>query len=223
MAQHQDATKDSPPIYDDLHSRIIRGALPPGTPLVENTLANDYGVSRSPVREALTRLTYEGLVERHDRGQRVRVLRPEDVLDLYEVRIGLEATAARAAARRRSYLDLARLRNRVEAMQNLESEDGAQRAHLAHGLHFAIWTASHNQALIDTLTNVQQLVTALSSTTLHYPERWQSFVQECVAIVDAISNQDADRAGEVANAQMTHARDFRVRLFSAAVDRQATD
>ena len=89
-------------IYRDLKVKIIGGTIVPGTALVEGSLATEYQVSRSPIREALSRLTFEGLVERHDRALRVRMLRAEEVLELYEVRLALEAAAARAAAQRRT-------------------------------------------------------------------------------------------------------------------------
>lgn len=218
MTVDADVKPEISSIYQDLHSKIIGGTLVPGTALVEGTLAADYQVSRSPIREALSRLMFEGLVERHDRALRVRVLRPEEVLELYEVRIALEAAAARAAAQRRTDLDLARLQRTVEAMRELGPEDTEQRPKLAHATHFVIWAASHNKALIDTLEGLHRLVLGLASTTLHYEDRWETFHAECLELLEAIREQDVDRAGEIAARQMTNARDFRVRLYSANVD-----
>lgn len=205
-------------IYQDLHAKIVGGSLVPGTALVEGTLAAEYQVSRSPVREALSRLMFEGLVERHDRALRVRVLRPEEVLELYEVRIALEAAAARAAAQRRTDLDLARLQRVVESMAEISPTDTAQRSKLAHATHFVIWEASHNKALIGTLEGLHRLVLGLASTTLHYEDRWAVFHAECVELLEAIRTQDVDAAGEIAARQMSNARDFRVRLYSANQD-----
>lgn len=215
MPEQEEARPETGSIYEDLHAKIVAGQLGPGSPLVEGALATAYEVSRSPVREALSRLAYEGLVERKDRALRVRVLKPEDVLEIYEVRIALEAAAARAAAVRRTDLDLARLQRTVEAMKDLGPEDTDQRPKLAHATHFIIWGASHNKALIDTLEGVHRLVLGLASTTLHYDDRWATFLAECVELLDAIRERDAQRAGEVADRQMTNARDFRVRLYSA--------
>lgn len=220
MAEDSDTKRGEGSLYEDLRAKIVTGEIVPGTPLVEGSLAAEYGVSRSPVREALSRLTYEGLVERHERALRVRVLKPEDVLEIYEVRIALEAAAARAAAMRRTDLDLARLQRAVDAMKELDDDDAKQRARLAHSMHFVIWAATHNKALISTLESVQLLVQGLASTTLHYPERWEVFLKESVAILEAIRVQDAELAGEVAARQMTNARDFRVRLYSSSVDGQ---
>ena len=216
MADDARASPDASSVYDRVHAKIVNGELAPGTLLVEGAIAKEYGVSRTPVREALGRLGHEGLLERHDRALRVRVLKPEDVLEIYEVRIALESAAARASALRRTDLDLARLRRTVEAMRDLGPDDTEARPRLAHAFHFAIWGASHNTALQETLENVHRRVLGLASTTLHYPSRWETFLAECVEILDAIEAQEVDRAGQVAAQQMANARDFRVQLYSAA-------
>jgi len=201
-------------IYDELRAQIIDGRLTPGTQLVEGALATTFGVSRSPVREALGQLSYEGLIERHGRATRVRILKAEDILEIYEVRIALERAAARAAAERRTELDLGRLGVLIREMLGLPARETARRPKLAHAFHFELWRASHNATLVSTLESVHLRVLGLSSTTLHYPERWRIFSQECVEIVDAVRDRDVERAGEAAERQMTNARDFRVKLYS---------
>jgi DNA-binding GntR family transcriptional regulator len=205
-------------VYDELRAQILGGTLAPGTHLVEGALAKSFGVSRSPIREALSQLAYEGLLERHDRAMRVRVLRAEDILELYEVRIALERAAARAAAERRTELDLGRMGGTVETMLGLAADDTEPRAKLSHAFHFAIWRASHNATLVETLEGVHLRVMGLSSTTLHYPQRWKVFTDECVNLLDAIRQRDVERAGAVAETQMTNARDFRVKLYSSNPD-----
>lgn len=202
-------------IYDELRTQIVDGVLNPGTHLVEGPLAKSFGVSRTPIREALSQLAYEGLLERHDRAMRVRVLRAEDILEIYEVRIALERAAARAAAERRTELDLGRLGHTLDEMQALDADAIDRRPKLAHAFHFAIWRASHNATLVETLESVHLRVMGLSSTTLHYPQRWKVFSDECVGLLDAIRQRDVERAGAVAELQMTNARDFRVRLYSS--------
>lgn len=219
MSEHAVTTgTGSRSVYDELRARILRGDLTPGTPLTEGVLAKEFGVSRSPVRDALGQLAYEGLLERHDRALRVRILRAEDVLELYEVRIALERAAARAAAERRTDLDLGRMSGTVDAMLALGVDSVEQRPKLAHALHFGIWRASHNTPLVETLENVHLRVMGLSSTTLHYPQRWAVFCDESVALLGAIRDRDVTLAGEVAETQMTNARDFRVALYSARPD-----
>jgi len=96
-------------VYERLRDEVVSGQLPEGAPLVEATVATRYGTSRTPVREALRRLEQDGLVERGARGLRVRIRGPEEILEIYEVRILLEAAAARHAAVRHTRLDLIRI------------------------------------------------------------------------------------------------------------------
>ncbi|MCU1480458.1 MAG: hypothetical protein JWQ19_1244 [Subtercola sp.] len=205
-------------LYDRLRAQIIGGIITPGTQLVEGVLATEYGVSRSPVREALSKLTYDGLLERHGRAMRVRVLKAEDVLELYEVRIALERAAARAAAERRSELDLGRMTMLLQEMLNLPEGESERRPKLAHAFHFEIWRASHNATLEATLEAVHLQVLGLSSTTLHHEERWKVFVEESSEILDAVRLRDSVRAGDSAEKQMISARDFRVQLYSMSPD-----
>lgn len=202
-------------VYDELRSQIVDGSLSPGTHLVEGPLAKSFGVSRTPIREALSQLVYDGLLERHERGMRVRVLKAEDILEIYEVRIALERAAARAAAERRTELDLGRLGHTLAEMQGLDADAIDLRPKLAHAFHFAIWRASHNTTLVETLESVHLRVMGLSSTTLHHPQRWKVFYDECVELFDAIRTRDVVQAGDVAELQMINARDFRVKLYSS--------
>jgi DNA-binding GntR family transcriptional regulator len=91
-------------IYQQLREAIVTGVLSADAPLTELSLAAQYKVSRTPVREALRRLEQDGLVERGPRGMKVRGRSPEEILEIYEVRITLEGAAARAAAERRTEL-----------------------------------------------------------------------------------------------------------------------
>jgi DNA-binding GntR family transcriptional regulator len=146
---------------------------------------------------------------------RVRVLKAEEILEIYEVRIALERAAARAGAERRTELDLAGLSHILNDMRDLDEAATARRPKLAHAFHFAIWRSSHNATLVETLENVHLRVLGLSSTTLHYPQRWKVFTDECTELLDAMRGRDISRAGDVAERQMINARDFRVKLYSS--------
>src|SRR4051794_2855195 len=87
--------------YESLRTAIVQGELQPGARLRTAALAEQLGLSRTPVREALVLLEAEGLVQLEPRrGAVVRAFADEDLIDLYEVRALLEAEAARRAAER---------------------------------------------------------------------------------------------------------------------------
>lgn len=99
------------PVYERLRRAIVEGRHPPGARLVEQRLAEELDVSRTPVREAVRRLESEGLVVvERNRGAHVRPLSEAEIADLYEVRARLEAYAAELAAARATADDLDSLR-----------------------------------------------------------------------------------------------------------------
>src|SRR5579875_1078064 len=136
-------------VYVKLREEIVSGSLAAGAPLVEGAVAARYGMSRTPVREALRRLQQDGLVERADRGMRVRTRSPEEILEIYEVRIVLEAEAARGAAERATRLDLMRIAGALDRMKAADPADAGAMAATNRAFHEALWSASHNGTLVD--------------------------------------------------------------------------
>ena len=129
--------------YERIREAIVRGEFAPGELLGEVALAQQFGVSRTPVREAFHRLEIESIVERTPRGVRVRVSSPEEILDIYEVRITLESAAAKAAALRATDLDRLRLRAAQDAMRAVGG-DPKERAETNRKFHETVWEASHS-------------------------------------------------------------------------------
>lgn len=101
--------------YEQIYRRIIEGAYKPGERLIEQRIAEELAVSRTPVREALVRLEGAGLVvnARH-KGAMVRSLSREDIADMYQLRAVLESLAAQRAAEHADSADLARMDAAIE-------------------------------------------------------------------------------------------------------------
>jgi DNA-binding GntR family transcriptional regulator len=202
-------------VYDRLRSEIVAGVFEAGAPLVEVALAERYGVSRTPVREALRRLEQDGLVERGDRGLRVRTRSPEEIMEIYEVRIALEATAASAAAERRTELDLMRLRAAADTMAATPVSDPRAMAEANRAVHEAVWAASHNGTIVDLLSRLNNHLTRYPATTLAVAGRWEEAQREHDEIVAAIRDRDGERAAALARSHMTRARDLRLRIYQS--------
>ena len=200
-------------LYLQLRGAIESGELAAGEWLVEASLARRYGVSRTPVREALRRLEQDGLVERGERGLQVRTRSPEEILEIYEVRIVLEGLAARFAALRRSALDLARLERAAEIMEQLQSSEPAAQAESNLAYHQAIWRSSHNATLMDMLHRLQGHLTRYPATTLSRPGRWPVVLEDHQQLLEAIREGQADHAQELAEAHMAAARDIRLKMY----------
>ena len=201
-------------VYDELRQQILGGALPAGRTLVENSVAEQLDVSRTPVREALRRLEQDGLVERAGRGMRVVQRSPEQILEIYEVRVILEAAAARMAADRRTDFDIRRLRAIHEQMRQLATDDAAERVRLNNAFHEALWQASHNGTLVDFITRLLLQLRPYPQTTLTAPGRWELIVEEHQELITAIEDRRTADAAEIATGHMTQARDIRLRMFA---------
>lgn len=217
------ASLASQDVYEKLRDQIALGRLAPGTQVTELGLAGEFEVSRTPIREAMSRLMYDGLLERDGRAMRVRVFNEEEVLEIYEVRIALERVAAHAAALRRTEYDLARLKATLQSILQLPVDATGKRSQLAHQFHFALWTAAHNPTLSETLTRLHAKVVGLASTTLTYPGRWEVMQTECSEIVASIAVRDADRAAELNATHMTRSRDVRVEIYGRGLSDPSTE
>lgn len=118
--------------YLGIRARILAGAFPPGAPLREEVLAAEIGVSRTPIRDALRRLLADGLVESaRNQGSFVASLGPEDIREVFELRILLEGHAARKAAPRITAEEVAEMERLAEAMEAIGEPDEAALARFA--------------------------------------------------------------------------------------------
>jgi DNA-binding GntR family transcriptional regulator len=199
-------------LYTRIREDIVSGVLAAGEPLVEIAMAQRYGTSRTPVREALRRLEQDGLVEPGARGMRVRTRTAEEILEIYDVRITLEATAARWAADRRTDLDLMRMRRAQEQMEATDPTDGPAMAESNRRFHETVWAAGHNATLVDTLQHLNAHLIRYPATTLTRAGRWETALHEHSRLVDAIAERDAAAAAKIAEEHMAAAREIRLRM-----------
>lgn len=138
--------------YNSVRQKILSGEFAPGSVINQATLARTIGISTTPLREALRRLKTEGLVELDaHRDARVTELKAEEARDLLEMRRSLDPLAASLAAQRRTKADIAEIRAALDGLEPLPGDP--EYAHLLHHrrFHAAIYRASHNDLLIETL------------------------------------------------------------------------
>jgi DNA-binding GntR family transcriptional regulator len=199
-------------LYTQLREDIVSGRVGAGEQLGEESVATRYGVSRTPVREALLRLEQDGLVTRTSQGASVRVRSPEEILEIYEARVLLEGAVAASAARRHTPFDMASLR---DAHENFRSGALADRAADNRRFHHVLWQASHNLTLTDLLTRIDSHMARYSETTLVHPGRFESAIAEHETIMNAIEAGDADEAERLAREHFNAAREVRLRMFAA--------
>ncbi len=191
-------------LRDQLEEEILTGALAPGSRLEEVALARRFGVSRTPIREALFQLSAAGLVEsRPRRAAVVAEIGPCQLTEMFEVMAELEAMCARLATRRATAEDLAAIRSAQEACRTaLRSGDGDAYYYQNEAFHERIRAAARNRFLIDQADALQKRLRPYRRLQLRARNRIEASFREHDAIVAAIVGSDAERAEAVMRAHV---------------------
>jgi len=194
--------------YWRLRGDILDAVFPAGTPLKETTLAGHYGVSRTPIREALALLEHDGLIERVSRGFRVRRGSPQSVLEVYEARLALEPAVAAAAAQRRNDLDLAQL-GRLQALAE-QADAPAQWRRLQAHWHEHLWLAGHNAVMLSALTRMVAQLRLFDHGEPPPSGDYAASNADHAVILQAVQRQDADQARQAMAEHLTRSRQDRL-------------
>ncbi len=212
-----------PTVGDEVHRRLrhqlLLGAWPPGARLREAELAASFGVSRTPVREAVRRLLQEGLLEARST-QGVRVRRPDlrAALDAYDVRERLEGMAARQAARRASLRDRRELLALLGAVEAAAAEDEATQVEADLTFHRRVAELSVNESLIRALETLAGHVTPLKVHTRDQNAADTTRAQHR-AVAEAILAGDGDAAEAAMRAHVAWFARVLSERFAEAGDR----
>lgn len=188
-----------------LEQEILRGIRKPGDRLDERQLAESFGVSRTPVREALQRLSASGLVvSRGRQGMQVSKLAVADLLDVFSVVAELEALAAAQAARRIQPRQKEQLQTTQAACTAATEAKDAEAFYLANiDFHEVISQASHNRALQDHLRRLTVKTAPYRHIITYQPERMKASIEEHVTIMEAILAGDSTAASKAMRAHVT--------------------
>jgi GntR family transcriptional regulator, rspAB operon transcriptional repressor len=209
-----DRRKMTERVYDELRQAIIELRLRPGEPLREIPLAEQLGVSKTPLREAFARLEQEGLVETTSfKGAVVTGYSEDDLREIYELRALLEGAAARAAAVRSSEETFGALRDLVTRSRELRDRgDLTGLATLLGQFDLQIYAQVTNARIAALVDNMRAHLTRIGKLTEGIPGRVEASVEEHAAIVDAIVARDPDEAERL----------MRVHIESVLADQLAT-
>lgn len=203
-------------VYRQLRAAIASGELVAGTRLREVELAARLGVSRTPVREALRRLSSEGTVtDDAQRGIVVTALTMAMVQERYVVRESLEGTAAALAATQATPLERAALRTIADRDLALQG-DVVQLVANNRLFHQTLYRAAHNHYLLKTLEAVHESLALLSGSSLTDPSRVTEAVREHQMLVQAIERHDVQVAQDMARAHIRGACKVRLAQLSRA-------
>lgn len=181
-------------VYRRLRKRLLIGAWPPGERLREAELADAFGVSRTPVREAVRRLLQEGLLETHPRqGVRVRTPDRQASLDAYDVREALEGLAARQAAERAPAPEREGLLGLLGRLEEASGGNVAEQVEADLAFHGRVAELSGNEPLVRALEGLAGHVTPLKVHTRDLNAAARTREQHR-AVAAAIAEGDGDAA-----------------------------
>lgn len=183
-------------VRHQLERLITSGELAPGDRMAEVQLAERLGVSRGPVREAITALARDGLVVQYpNRGAFVRTVSEDDARHLYEVRSALFGLACQLAATRRQATVEIELRDLLASMRAaFERDDSEAYYELNRAFHRALLTASGNPRLLRQYEAISREISLFRARALTVSENVASSLEEHEAIAAAVIDGDAEAA-----------------------------
>jgi DNA-binding GntR family transcriptional regulator len=197
-------------VYEELKRQILVGEIAPGTRMMEVELADVMGVSRTPVREAIRKLEKEGLVTIEPRkGAYASNISIKDMVDVLEVRQGLEGMAAAIASGKITERQKADLLNVVEKYKAaVESANIEEIIKYDEEFHSMIISISGNKTLMQVFSTVQEL--ALRFRYIYYDDfnRYESMPKEHQLIEEAIMSGDAEKARVAAGDHVSKLKEF---------------
>lgn len=199
---------EPPDAYLRLREEVTNGTLPPGSQVLETTTSTRYGVGRAAVREAILALLHDGLLQRGPQGIQVRVRSADEVYEIYQARIVLEAATVEIAAKRVLPLDLSRLQHAhaqaARATEPSEARDWHRR------WHTALAQAGRNRTIQELLDRLTLQLAPYETAELAAPDNLETTASEHQCILEAIEAGDSVTAHNQLVSHLERTRDLRV-------------
>ena len=193
-------------ICESLRDAIRRGILRPGERLMEIQLAEELGVSRTPVREAIRKLDQEGyVVMMPRRGTYVASMSIRDVNEIFEIRTALESLTCGLAAERVSDEEQEQLQRCLVLIGSFMKAGNIEKVVQTDiEFHDTLYKASRNERLVGIISNLREQLTRFRTLSMSYPGRLEATLEEHRTMVEAIAKGDVKAARRAAERHMEH-------------------
>ena len=193
-------------VCEALRAAIQSGELPPGERLMEIPLAEELGVSRTPIREAIRKLEQEGFVVMIPRrGTYVADITLKDINQVFEIRSSLEELAASLASERITPDELEELeRHLVSINDYMESRDFDKIVAADIAFHEVLYSASRNDRLIEIIHNLREQTFRFRSVSMNQPGRLAKTWEEHRLLVEALADHNPQQARRIARIHTEH-------------------
>ena len=203
--------------YDRIKELILSNELKAGEPIVERTLCQNLGISRTPIRAAFAELSKEGLVDIvAGHGVFVSKIRFEDMIEVYDIREALECMSMKLLTERITEEEMAHLREIVERMKHLT---GSEFMALDMELHTTMALYSKNKRLAQNISLIYSPIRLMAATAQNDPVLCSSALHEHQEILQAIASHDVDKAVEAMRRHIHSVREYHIKryfLFSSS-------
>lgn len=192
-------------VYDEIEHNILTGKYAQGEIISEKRLSEELGVSRTPIREAMSRLAHEKLIKESPSGTVVVGITEKDVRDLMAVKNRIETMAVRRAVENITDEEIERLKENVEQQEFFAQKEDAEKVrNLDTQFHDIIYDASRSLTFETILTPIHHKMLKFRKASLEKENRIYDSVAEHRALYEAIAERDADRAETLVSIHIAH-------------------
>ena len=194
-------------VCEALRDAIRKGILEPGERLMEVQVAEELGISRTPVREAIRKLEQEGyVIMMPRRGTYVSDVSESDIKEIFEIRSALEALATGLAARRIEQEELETLQSLLFDIEGyIKQNDIEKIVETDIKFHGLLYQVSRNERLVNIISNLKEQLARFRTLSMSYPGRLYETLEEHSEMVEAIANGDVSAARDAAEHHMERA------------------
>lgn len=199
-------------VYLSLREGLVNGSISEDTVLLEGDIGTEYGVSRTPVREALARLEQDGFIERGPRGFRQRSVSASLVVHMWETRIALETAAAAAAAERHTQFEFARLNYLQDELTTTNLPE--LQAALRNQFHETLWAAAHNPSMTEFIERVFLQLRVFDRKVHSEQGEAEQCIVEHARIIDAIAGRDPRAASAAMDEHLSRLQQSRIGMLA---------
>ncbi|MBR2518471.1 MAG: GntR family transcriptional regulator [Selenomonadaceae bacterium] len=196
-------------VCEALRAAIRNGILEPGERLMEVQLAEELGISRTPVREAIRKLEQEGyVIMMPRRGTYVSSVSVNDIKEIFEIRSALESLSTGLAAMRIEPDELEKLRALLTEIEgHIKRRDIDKIVETDIEFHGLLYQVSRNERLVTIISNLKEQLARFRTLSMSYPGRLQETLEEHRAMVEAIAAGNVDAARDAAERHMEQAEE----------------
>lgn len=212
-------------VCESIRDAIRKGILKPGERIMEIQLAEELGVSRTPVREAIRKLELEGyVVMMPRRGTYVANMSIRDISEIFEIRTALESLSNGLAAERITPEELEHLQRLLVMISSyIETKDMDKIVETDIEFHDLLYHAARNSRLVGIISNLRDQLTRFRTLSMSYPGRLEATLDEHRTIVEAIAQGDGRAAKKAAEKHMENSEKTLLKAMDAIKKKQAKE